>query len=761
MEFLRVNNRNNFLLPEVPSLHPATRQYLEFWKEQKRRCIEGFWSLDDADINVSVMEGPDYSKEGKWRFAPPNLYFYVNFGIILHKPDNAPKSAPKKKMRPHLRDVEWELFYNWLECRGFSGFKDDEEYSCHLDLKVNIDKPNFKFPATCYNSKGVLKKYVSPRTYLRQIHNKCLGLPLYENRASDLFWLTARGIGKSFSTAVGIIMHEILFDGAKEYNEDSIKNPFKVEVFVGAALSSKSADLLKKVEEAMGNLPGEWGTNTDEYRPSPFFKRMAGSLGPNNQKNPWRHEYEKKMGGTWKKCGTGSNLKHGIYTIENPEAAAGGRYSVMAVEESGLLPNALTVHGSNTATMQDFPWKFGSAIWIGTGGNVDKIQEFEVMFRDPRGFEALEFDDIWENSGNIGWFVPAFYAMNEFKDENGNTDVKAALAHIEKRREEKRQSKDPSALSLEMMNYPLVPSEMFLNARGSMFPQAELKAHKAEIKTNPHRYHNAHYFGELVWKTDGKLEFEITDDTQLVTEFPIKDNKNKPGVIEIFVMPKKDGTGKPMKGRYIQGTDTYDDDESTTKSLGSTFICDTFTDKIVAEYTGRRGTKDFYEVTRKLNIFYAADHNYENNKKGLYSYYDFKKSTHLLADTPSSLRDVVDIKVSRVGNQAKGTTASKSVNAYGLRLILDWLLLPAYGEEEDSNILNLHTIESIGLLDELMNFNEHGNFDRVSALIMVMILREEKLKYITRRQEQQVATLANDPFFNKWYKWNKEDEFNI
>lgn len=755
MEFIRINNRNNFLLKEIPEYHPASRSYINFWREQKKRCIEGFWSLDDSDIEINVEEGPNHEIRRGWRYAPPNLYFYVNFGIILHKPEDAPKSAPKKRIRPLLRDVEWEFFYNWLECRGFSGFADDDEYSCNRELIDNIDDPDHDFDKYSYNSKGNLKKYITAREYLRMLHEKPLGLPLYQNMAKDLFWLSARGIGKSFLVGVGVVLHELLFDGAKEYNETSIKDPFKVEVFVGAALSSKSADILKKTEEALDNLPGEYGIGTDAYKPSPLYKKMAGSLSPNNQKNPWRHEYEKKVGGSWKTFGSGSNLKHGVYTIENPEAAAGGRYSVMAVEEVGLLPNALTVQGSNDATMQDAPWKFGSAVWIGTGGNVDKIQEFEVMFRDPKGFNALEFEDDWENSGKIGWFVPAIYAMNQYKDEQGNTRVEKALAIRKKIRKEKGKAKDSAALALEMMNYPLKPSEMFLNAKGSRFPQAELKEHLATVKSRTHFYHNAHYFGEFVWTTDGELKFEITDDSQLVKEFPIKNNKNKPGVVEIIVMPKKGGDGKVIPGRYIQGTDTYDDDESGTKSLGSTFVFDMFTNKIVAEYTGRRSTKEFYEITRQLNIFYRTKHNYENNKKGLYTYYDNKKSTHLLADTPESLRDVVTTNVTKIGNQSKGTTASTPIIAYGLRLLESWLLEPAYGHDENSNVLNLHTIEHIGLIEELMNYNDKGNFDRVSAMLMVMIIRESELKTIIERKEKRVSNLAEDDFFSR--NWNKND----
>jgi hypothetical protein len=409
----------------------------------------------------------------------------------------------------------------------------------------------------------------------------------------------------------------------------------------------------------------------------------------------------------------------------------------------------------------DYPWKFGSSIWIGTGGNVEKIQEGEIMFRNPGGFEALAFDDIWEGTGKIGWFFPAYYGMNEFKDKNGNTNVEAAKKHIDKRREEKRKATDPSALALEMMNYPIKPSEMFLNAKGAMFPQAELKAHLGEVIANPHRYHDSHWHLELVWSDKGVLEPKFVDAGALEKDFPIKDNKGRPGVIEVFEMPKKNAQGTVFPERYLQGTDTYDDDASVTNSLGSTWILDTWTDRIVAEYTGRRGAKEFYEICRKLNIWYRTTHNYENNKKGLYGYYENKNCTHLLCDTPESLKDVADITISKIGNKSKGTTASKPINAHGLRLILDYLLEPAYGEE-NPEILNLHKIRSIGLLRELINFDpKHGNFDRISALIMLMIIKEDKVKTLEKRQQDKVDSLANDPFFSRNFTTSNKIKSNF
>ena len=78
-------------------------------------------------------------------------------------------------------------------------------------------------------------------------------------------------------------------------------------------------------------------------------------------------------------------------------------------------------------------------------------------------------------------------------------------------------------------------------------------------------------------------------------------------------------------------------------------------------------------------------------------------------------------------------------------------MTPAYGAE-NQEILNLHTIKSPGLLLELISYNEDGNFDRVSGMIMLMILREDKLKYAFKKQQAKVETLLeDDDFFNRNY----------
>ena len=122
------------------------------------------------------------------------------------------------------------------------------------------------------------------------------------------------------------------------------------------------------------------------------------------------------------------------------------------------------------------------------------------------------------------------------------------------------------------------------------------------------------------------------------------------------------------------------------------------------------------------------------------------------------------IKAIGYGNTSKGTVATASINSYALELIRRWLVKPIPviqeidGESKEVNIPNLYHIQSRALLQELISFNSEGNFDRVSSLGMLMLLREDKV--IQHRgnfnNEESHAKdpnyLGNDAFFEKNYR---------
>ena len=183
---------------------------------------------------------------------------------------------------------------------------------------------------------------------------------------------------------------------------------------------------------------------------------------------------------------------------------------------------------------------------------------------------------------------------------------------------------------------------------------------------------------------------------------------------------------------------------------------DTFTDRIVAEYSGRpRLAEEAYEITLRVLEFYNAEANYESNLKGLFSYFDKKNALHRLADVPQILKDMDYVKSTNLyGNKAKGTHANKELNKWGRKLQADWMLSKAVGDDDDPR-LNLHRLRSLAYIEECIKWNSDGNFDRVSAAGMLMILREDRYKRIKtaiENQDVKYKSIADDNFFNKNYK---------
>lgn len=203
--------------------------------------------------------------------------------------------------------------------------------------------------------------------------------------------------------------------------------------------------------------------------------------------------------------------------------------------------------------------------------------------------------------------------------------------------------------------------------------------------------------------------------------------------------------------------DPYDFDQSGTNSLGSCFIYKRFQnfenyyDIVVAEYTGRPSTaEEFYENVRKLIIYYNGRLMYENQNKGLFSYFIAKHCDYLLADQPDIINDIVqNSKVQR----KKGCHMNKQIKQWAEGLIKDWL-----NEEKSPGKKNLHEILSEPLLEELISYNDTGNFDRVCALFQIMIYREQlyNLKVKEKKKENRDRVLFDGPIFTQ--EWFHDDE---
>lgn len=429
------------------------------------------------------------------------------------------------------------------------------------------------------------------------------------------------------------------------------------------------------------------------------------------------------------------------------------------------FPRLIDLYNVLRPSVEEGSYVFGLLYLQGTAG--DNESDFagaqEIMY-NPKGYNMYYIPNVYDKSSQgkpyFVYFFPGYINRKGCYNNDGVSDVTKALLEILMHRYTvKHNSSDPNTILKTIAEIPITPSEAILKVGGNYFPVKDLMERLGQLDSNSREYDDV-FVGEL-GLSNGEVKYKLTSDSP-IREFPHKDNKLE-GAVEIYKMPEKNPhTGKVCAGRYIIGCDPYDDDSSTTTSLGSYYVLDLWTDTIVAEYTGRpKLANDFYEIGRRLCLFYNAKLNYENNKKGLFSYFSQMNCMHLLTDTLEFLKDRDMIKGQLYGNKAKGVNATAAINAYARMLIRNWLLKPVTtivvedGEEVEKFVPLLYTLRQRALIRELILYNTEGNFDRISALGMLMLYREDRIILFqgdlnnSKNMEKDNDYLGNDPFFKQ------------
>lgn len=485
-------------------------------------------------------------------------------------------------------------------------------------------------------------------------------------------------------------------------------------------------------------------------------------------------EMEWKMG--FKKAGSeveygSKNSVSGIITGVNQDKLNGSRGVLYLIEEAGIFKNLTSMYNMIRPSVEHGSKVFGEIFAYGTAGDDQSdFTAFAEMFYSPEGYNLEPLDNVFDKEGQgrkkCCFFFPAYLNYDESCiDKNGNSDVsKALLMILYDRYKVKYGTTDINTIVKRISQYPIVPQEAMLRSHGNIFPVTELNERLNQLDNDPNAFDDV-YVGELVQDNKtGEVKFNPTIDLP-IRDFPTKDNKVK-GALEIFEMPKKNGEGKIPTGRYICSADPYDADCSNTMSLGSIFVMDLWIDMIVAEYTGRPTfAEDFYEICRKLCLFYNCRCMYEQNVMGMFSYFSSHNATHLLAETPEYLVQRNMISSIGYGNKSVGIRATTPIINGAFKMIQTWLRKPivsietdAEGNNNEVTIPNLYRIKNRALLKELVLWNPQGNFDRVMSLVQLMLYREEKMVLYhgdLRHTEEVSSGMEKDDYWDKNYPGKK------
>ena len=455
----------------------------------------------------------------------------------------------------------------------------------------------------------------------------------------------------------------------------------------------------------------------------------------------------------------------GITLKNDPERVRGTRAKLVLWEEGGKFPSLLDAWRIEQPSVETDDGKaFGLMIAFGTGGTEGaSFEGLKELFYKPKSYNVLSFPNIWDEgreNTECAFFVPAYSNLESFDDDgnqvymdrDGNSYKEKAIENlIDQRNKVKDGGASQQSIDRFISERPIRPAEAVLELGKNIFPRKLLMDQLTRIRTNK-KLQSMKHIVDLEWDGNGQVK-AIEKPSGDITNYPLKKGDKPHGSVVIWEYPVKD----PPLGLYIGGCDPYDHDDSFTNSLGSTFIFkrvragEAWTDVIVAEYSGRPDTaEEYYENVRKLLTFYNARLLFENERKGIYPYFTNKHCDYLLADQPDKIISEVfkDSKVQR----RKGCHMTKQIRAYGEGLILEWLL-----DEFEEGHPNVERVYSEPLIEELIENDGVRNVDRVIALCMVMIYREElyQLKVSSAKEQNKQVELFEMPLFSK--QWFEED----
>jgi hypothetical protein len=419
----------------------------------------------------------------------------------------------------------------------------------------------------------------------------------------------------------------------------------------------------------------------------------------------------------------------------NEEAIAGTKPRKLIIDEIGkgnfLRGFQAAVPGFTT------PFGWGcSPILTGTGGDMKRFMDAKSLMFDVNNFNFLTYNNEKDTSRIHGLFISYKYRMEakenkslgEYLEKPVGSDlykIPMLVSNEEKAKEittlnleRLKKAGDRIAYLKEKMYYPLEVDDIFLNEDTNIFDIEAAKRQKTRL-LNQERTG----IPVILFNDGDKLSHEFTD-KQPITNFPLKNNDIKDAPVVIYEFPVEN----PPYGLYVAGVDPYRQGKSAySSSLGSVYVYkrmhdisgEKYQDMFVASYCARPDKKETWEEQARLLIkYYNARTLCENDDISFIEYMKAKGDAHYLEKQPQWLLEVVP-----------NTTVKREYGVHrSSQKIIDYLhnCLKKYMEDviykekdEDGNIIREATgvskIFDPVLLEEIIQYNDQGNFDRIVA----------------------------------------------
>ena len=419
----------------------------------------------------------------------------------------------------------------------------------------------------------------------------------------------------------------------------------------------------------------------------------------------------------------------------NEEAIAGTKPRKLIIDEIGkgnfLRGLQAAIPGFTT------PYGWGcSPILTGTGGDMKKFMDAKSLMFDVDNFNFLTYNNAKDDKRIHGLFISHKYRM-EAKDESTlgaylNEPSKSDLHNVKmlvsdedkateitnKNLERLKKAGDRIAYLKEKMYYPQEVDDIFLNEDTNIFDIESAKRQKTRLLQQERTGTPV-----ILFNDGDKIAHEFTDKLP-ISNFPLKNSDLKEAPVVIYEFP----IDNPPYGLYVAGVDPYRQGKSAySTSLGSVYIYkrmheisgEKYQDMFVASYCARPDKKETWEEQARLLIkYYNARALCENDDISFIEYMKSKGDAHYLERQPDWLKEIVpNTTVKR--DYGIHRSAEKIID-YLHTCLKKYMESPIFVEKNEAGevireVLGVSKIFDPVLLEEIIQYNDSGNFDRIVA----------------------------------------------
>ena len=571
---------------------------------------------------------------------------------------------------------------------------------------------------------------------------------------------------------------------ASDSANDINLNPNKVAIHVAVD---------KKYLTATGGLTDFTLKNLYFYETNTFFKR--GILSRNNEN--FTLGFKLPNGDISPKSWNSSLFS--VSAMNNPDCAIGKDAVKVKTEEVSTMENFDEYMSVTEPAMRTGSYVTGNLYAWGTATS-GNMQTFERNFYSPKTYHFMPFENVWDKDCReevCGYFKPYCWGLqgqigDRFAmDKNGNSNIEVGLRiAYQERKDKKNNAKSFSDYINYLGQYANMPCESFSSTTENLFSSEELMAWEEQLRTN--NDYKFYVDGTFVQEPTGKVRFKSNiqiekdggkfnaDWYKWIEGVPRKGNEHPHGCVRMWFEPIKVpfktkegsvGVGIPP-GQYSISYDPVGVDKETNAitdkhSHNSIKVWENptqyngFKTRLVCAYYGRPPKLvDADQICLYMAIYYncVGTTGVEVNRGETVSNFTKWKATKYLMRDPIELWDSSvkgKVAASYGVNMGGGSGQGSTKVLEGLRLLKE-MLYSEVGKDYLGNPVKLfQTIYDYQTILELKKWNNKGNFDRVSEMIIRALQWKvsdiQSAKELVKRKKVTIDNYKDDIFSRDWF----------